>query len=113
MYHLQKGTYVEPCKSTVRLPQPAFVLAASALLHPGHGPNPVLWLHIPKVFLLVVQIRRDVMAHQGEEAGDCKCLVAVAENLKVDGIVVVKVAEERDDGIDGYHEQDADDTRFC
>lgn len=42
----------------------------------------------PKVVLLLMQVRRDIVAQQGEEAGDSKGLVAVAQDLEVDGVQV-------------------------
>lgn len=59
-----------------------------------------------------MEIRGDVVAHQGEEAGDGKRLVAVSQNLEVYGFLVVKVAEEGDDGVDGYHDEYSNDTAF-
>jgi hypothetical protein len=81
-------------------------------LHPCDGPDPVLGLDIAEVGLLLVQVGGDVVAHEGEEAGNGKGLVAVAQDLKVDGLFVVEVAEERDDSVDGDHDEDADDVRL-
>lgn len=57
-----------------------------------------------EVFLLAVQIRGDIVAHEGEEGGDTERFVAVAENLKVDGVLVEEYAKPCDKGIDGDHE---------
>lgn len=50
------------------------------------------------------------MAQEGEEGGDTEGFVAVAEDLEIDGVVVEVDAEPRDEGVDGDHEQDADDA---
>lgn len=58
-----------------------------------------------------MQIRCDIVTHEGEEGGDTEGFVTVTEDLEVDGIVVEENAEPGDEGIDGDHEQDANDTR--
>jgi hypothetical protein len=50
------------------------------------------------------------MAHECEEAGDCKSFVAVSEKLEVYGVMVIEVAQEGNDGVNGYHNEDANDT---
>ena len=50
------------------------------------------------------------MTEQGEEAGNRESLVAVAEDFKVDSVAVKSVGYKGDYGIDGYHEEDADDA---
>jgi hypothetical protein len=62
------------------------------------------------VVLLVVQRRLEVVAHEGKEAGNRKCLITVAQDLPVDGVLVEDVGDERDDGVHGDHEEDADDV---
>lgn len=57
-----------------------------------------------------MQVRRDVMAQQGEEAGNREGLVAVAQDLEVDGVQVEVVREEGDGRVDGNHEEDTNDT---
>ena len=57
-----------------------------------------------------MQIRFQILAHQREETGDSEGLVAVPQNLPVDGVPVVLVRDEGDDGVDGEHEEDADDV---
>ena len=57
-----------------------------------------------------MQIRRHVVTEQVEEAGDGERLVAVAQDVEVDAVFVEEVGEEGDDGVDGDHEEDADDT---
>ena len=57
-----------------------------------------------------MQSRLQVMAHEGEEASDGKSLVAVAQNLPVDGVTVEDVRDEGYDGVDGDHEEDADNV---
>lgn len=53
---------VEPGESASRRPQPA-VLSPGAFLEPSHGPNPWLRLDGPKIFLLVVEVGREICAH--------------------------------------------------
>lgn len=103
-------TYVEPRQSAPWLPEPSLVLAAGALLHPCDGPDPVLGFDIPEIFLLFVQIRSDVVAHKREKAGNRKSLVAVSQYLKVYGLLIVEVAEEGYNGVDGNHYKNADDA---
>lgn len=50
------------------------------------------------------------MAHKAEESGDTEGLVAVADNLEIDRIVVEEDAEPCDDGVNGDHPEDADNT---
>jgi hypothetical protein len=57
-----------------------------------------------------VEIVREVVAHEREEARDCEGFVAIAEYLEVYSVAVVEVGEEADGGIDGNHEEDAYDT---
>lgn len=57
-----------------------------------------------------MQVRRDIVAQQGEEAGDGKGLVAVAQDLEVNGVQVEVKGEVGDGGVDRDHEEDSDDT---
>jgi hypothetical protein len=50
------------------------------------------------------------VAQEGEEGGDTESFVAVADDLEIDGVVVEVDAEPCDEGVDGDHEQDADDA---
>ena len=50
------------------------------------------------------------MAHEGEEGGDTECFVAVADDLQGDGIVVEEDTEPGDEGVDGDHPENANDT---
>lgn len=54
--------------------------------------------------------RRYVVAHEREEAGNGEGFVTVAQDLKVYGFLVVEVAEKRDDGVDGNHDEDSYDA---
>ena len=103
-------TYVKPGQSAPRLSQPSMVFAARALLHPSDRPDPILGFDVPEVLLLFVQTRSDVMTHESEKAGNGKSLVAVTQDFEVYGFLVVKVAEEGDNGVDGDHDKDSDDT---
>ena len=57
-----------------------------------------------------MQIRGHVMTEQVEETSDGESLVAIAQDIEVDAVFVEKVGEEGDDGVDGDHEEDADDA---
>ena len=100
-------TYIEPSQPTPRNAQRSR-RPADAL--PAKGKDPRLRGQVAKILLLIVQVRRNVVAEQVEEGGDGDGLVAVAQNLKVDAVPVVEVGEEGDDGVDGHHEEDADDS---
>lgn len=50
------------------------------------------------------------MTEEGEEAGNGESLVTVADDFKVDSVVVEDVGDKGDGGVDGHHEEDADDT---
>lgn len=52
-----------------------------------------------------MQIRCDVMAHEGKEACNSKGLVAVSKDIEIDRVDVEYVGEEGDNGVDRYHEQ--------
>jgi|SRR5690242_8306978 len=96
--------YVEPRQPASGLSQPSLLLTARTLLHPSDGPDPVLWLDVSEILLLVVEIRCDVVAHESEEAGNGEGLVAVSQDLEVDCLLVVQVAQEGNHGVDGYHD---------
>lgn len=49
------------------------------------------------------------MAHEGEEGGDGESLVAIADDLEVNGMPVVPYAQEGGGGINRDHKQDAND----
>lgn len=50
------------------------------------------------------------MAQEGEETGDCKGFIAVTNDIEVNGMKVKEVRQKGNDGIDGDHEEDTDDT---
>lgn len=80
---------VEPRQPAPRRPPRTLPVPAAALGHPVHRPHPVLdGLHLAKVLLLRVQVGRDVVAHQTEEGADGKRLVAIAQDLEVDGVII-------------------------
>jgi hypothetical protein len=106
----QSYTYVEPRKPAMWSPQPAFILTSCTFLHPVQGPHPVLRLGVPEIFFLLVQIRRDIMTHEREEAGDRESFIAVPKKLEIYSVVIVQVAKEGNDSVYGYHNKDADDT---
>lgn len=82
---------VEPRQTTLWLPQKALGFAASALLHPVHWPNPILWFDIPEVLFLFVKIGRNVVTHECEKAGDGEGLITVSQHFKIYGVLVVYV----------------------
>jgi hypothetical protein len=86
------------------------VFAARTLLHPSDRPDPIFRFDVPEVLLLFVQTRSDIMTHESKEAGNGKSLVAVSQDFEVYGFLVVEVAEEGDNGVDGDHDKDSDDA---
>jgi hypothetical protein len=79
---------VEPCQAALwGAPGPA--LAAAALCEPVNRPDPGLdGPHLAEELLLLMQVRCDVVAEQGEEGRYGKGLVAVADDSEVDGVPV-------------------------
>lgn len=57
-----------------------------------------------------MQVQRDIMTEQSEETRNSKGLIAIPKDLEVDGLLVEQVREEADDGVDGDHQEDADDV---
>lgn len=103
-------THIKPSQPTPRFPKRSANLPARTLLQPEHPQKPVHGLNPSKILLLLMQIRRDVVAQQAEETRNRKRLVAVAEHFEVHGFAVEDVAEEADDAVDGDHEEDPDDV---
>lgn len=101
---------IKPSQARARFPERPAVLAASTLLHEEHAPKPVDWRQRAEELLLLVQARRHVLAHEREEAGDGKRLVAVSQHLEVDCVRVVQDAEEGHRRVNWDHKQDADDV---
>ena len=80
---------IEPRQPAPRRPPGALPVSTTALGEPVNRPHPVLdGLHLAEVLLLRVQVGRDVVAHQTKKRTDGEGLVAVAEHLEVDGVVV-------------------------
>lgn len=50
------------------------------------------------------------MAHEAEESGDTEGFVAVADHFEIDSVVVEKNTDPCDDGVDGDHPKDANNT---
>lgn len=101
---------VEPSEAGTRFSKGSVVLTAGTFLHEEDTPKPVHRLQRAKVLFLLVEPRRNVLAHESEEAGDGKRLVAVSHDLEVDGMLVVDDAEKRDHRVDRDHKQDTDDV---
>ncbi len=51
------------------------------------------------------------MTHEGEEACNRECFVAIADHFKVNGVSVKVIAQERDEGVYGHQEQNSYDTK--
>jgi len=58
-----------------------------------------------------VKGRLDVVTEESEEAGNRERLVTVTEGCPVNGMIVVQIGYEGDDGINGYHGEDSDDAK--
>jgi hypothetical protein len=76
-------TYIEPSQATSRFPEDSTLCPTGAWLKPIDGQHPILGLYSPEIVLLVVQRLVDVVAEQGEEAGNGECLVAVSQDFPV------------------------------
>jgi hypothetical protein len=104
---------IEPGQAALGSAEWTFVLSTGTLLHPGKWPDPIFGDEGPKVFFLVMDVGGNVIADEGEEGGDGEGFVAVAQDFEVDGVAVVEVGEEGDGGVDGDHEQNADNAEAC
>lgn len=102
-------SYIEPCQAAARHPPNTF-LPAGYLLQPGYRPEPVFRLYCTKVVLLTVQIGSNIATHQRKEGGDRERFVAVAQNAVVNGMFVVECAEPGDEGVNRYHQKNANST---
>lgn len=85
------ATHIEPSQPTPRLPKRPLILPAGTLLQPKHPPKPILRHNPSKVILLLMQIRRDIMAQQRKETRNRKRLIAVPQHLEVDRFAVEEV----------------------
>ena len=102
--------HVEPSEAGTGFSKGSSVLTTGAFLHKEDAPNPIHGLQRAKVLLLLVKSGRHILAHEGEEAGDGKRLVAVSQDLEVDGMPVVDDAEKGHRRIHRNHKQDTDDV---
>lgn len=101
---------VEPSQAALGRP-PRTALTATALGEPINGQDPGFdGSHFAKVGLLVVEVGGDIVTHEGEEGRNGKGLVAIGNDLEVDGVPVPLDLEEGGDGIDGDHEENANDA---
>lgn len=57
-----------------------------------------------------MQIGGDIVAEESEERGDGKCLITIADHAVVDGVFVEVDAEPCDEGVNGDHPEDSNDT---
>jgi hypothetical protein len=55
------STYIKPCQPTPRNPKYPLLGTASAFLNPRYRPDPIAWCYPPKVVLLLLQCRLQVM----------------------------------------------------
>lgn len=109
--HHADPTYIEPGQPAPWIPPSSAVSTAPLpILKPTQRPQPCLRLNASEIVLLAVQVRRDVMAHEGEEGGDTESFVAVSDDLQGDGVMVEEYAEPCDEGVNGDHEEDTDDA---
>ncbi len=67
-------------------------------------------MHLAEKLLLLVEIWRHQVAHQGEERGNGEGLVGLADDLEVHRVPVVPKREEGRRRIYGYHEEDSNDA---
>lgn len=101
---------IEPSKTRARLAERPLVLAACAFLHEEDSPEPVDRRQSAEVILLLMQPRRNILAHERKEARNGESLIAVAQHLVVDCVFVVEVAQERHRRVNWDHKQNADDV---
>jgi hypothetical protein len=98
---------IEPSQAAPRGP-PRAPLSAAALAEPAQGPDPRGdGVHLSEVFLLRVEVGPNVVAQEREEGGYRKGLVAVADDLEIDGMPVEAQRQQRGYGVDGDHAEDA------
>ena len=57
-----------------------------------------------------MQIRREVMTHKGEECGNRKRFVAIADYTVINCLFMEVDTEPRDEGVDRYHQQDSNNA---
>lgn len=101
---------VEPRQAALGGP-PGSAIAATAGGEPVDGHDPGLdGAHLAEKGLLRVQVGGDIVAEEGEEGGNGQGLVAVGDDLEVDGVPVPLDLAKRRDGVDGHHEEQADDA---
>ena len=80
---------VEPSEAAHGFSQKSSVLTSSTSLDPVERQYPIFRLLHAKVVLLLVDVGRTVCAHEGEEGGDCERFITVADDFKVDVLLVV------------------------
>lgn len=84
-------THIEPSQATSGNAKQTLVLATGELLKTKDTPEPVDRLELTEELLLLMQVRTNVVAHQGEEGSNSKCFVAVAEHFIIDRMPVMKI----------------------
>jgi hypothetical protein len=105
-----RGSYIEPGQAASRDAQDALFFSTSTFLQAEDAPKPVYRGDLTEIIFLLVQVRSDVVAEECEERGNGEGFVAVAKDLKVDGVFVVEVREEGNGRVDGNHEENANDA---
>ena len=83
------GSYIEPSQAASRYAQDAFLFPACTLLQTENAPKPVYRRYLTEIILLLVEVRRDVIAEECEERGNGEGLITVAKDFKVYRVFVV------------------------
>lgn len=77
---------------------------------PHSATYPIFRLHTPEEVLLLMQIRRHIVAKKRKETRNRKSLVAIPQDLEVHRVAIVQIAQEADGRVDWDQEQDPDDV---
>lgn len=78
-----ESPYIEPGQATSRYAQDALLFSACTFLQTKNAPEPVYRRNLTEIILLLVEVRRDVVAEERKERGNSEGFVAVAEDFKV------------------------------
>ena len=84
-----RKTYIEPRQPALWYSPWAMISGSTAsMLKPRNRQHPILRGDASKIILLTVQVWCNVVTEKGEEAGNGKSLVTVADDFEVDGMSV-------------------------
>ncbi|KAK5633832.1 hypothetical protein RRF57_009546 [Xylaria bambusicola] len=101
---------VEPGKPRFWCP-PTATITTTAFSEPVHGYKPRLdRVQLAEELLLLVEIRRHEMTHQGKEGRDGEGFVSLTNDLKVYGMPIEVKREKGRRRINRYHEKDSNDA---